>query len=83
MLESATVPTALRPAPAMRPRNANWLKVADAAELLGVDSSTLWRWKRNGQLDEVRTEKFGAFTYYWRPDIGALRERLEAGPDEE
>ena len=83
MLESATLTHRTRPALSMRPRNVNWLSVAAAAELLEVDASTLWRWKRGGLLDQVRTEQFGAYTYYWRPDIEALKARLDAGPDEQ
>ena len=82
MLESATLTHRTRPALSMRPRNPNWLKVADAAALLDVDPSTLWRWKRAGLLTDVRTEVFGKTRYYWQPDIEALRDRLEAGPAE-
>ena len=67
----------------MRPRNPGWLSVAAAADLLGRDASTLWRWKKEGLLDQVRTEQFGKYTYYWRPDIEALKARLDAGPDDE
>ena len=67
----------------MRPLNPNWLKVSEAAALLGRDASTLWRWQREGQLADVRTERFGKTLYYWRPDIQALKTRLEAGPNEE
>ena len=84
MLDSATLtPTATRPALPMRPRSADWLNVARAAALLEVDPSTLHRWRTHDQLEGVRTQKAGAYTYYWRPDVLKLRDRLAAGPAEE
>ena len=82
MLDSATLPQTVRPALRMRPRSADWLSVAQAAALLGVDPSTLHRWRTHGQLEGVRLLKSGAYTYYARADVLALKERLEAGPDE-
>lgn len=82
LLECATLTPTTHRGPGMRPRNPNWLRVTDAAAVLEVDASTLWRWKTKGQLDQVRTEKFGKFTYYWKPDLETLRDRLEAGPEE-
>lgn len=56
---------------------------AQAAALLGVDPSTLHRWRTHDQLEGVRLLKSGAYTYYARADVLALKERLEAGPDDE
>ena len=65
----------------MRPRTNEWLSVAQAAAALGVASSTVHRWRVNGQLADVRTVKRGAYTYYARADIERLKSALEAGPD--
>jgi len=65
----------------MRPRSPDWLSRKQAADLLGIDTSTLHRWRTAGLLAEVRTAVFGKYTYFARADVLALKERLEAGPD--
>lgn len=82
MLNCPQHPETLRTALPMRPRNANWIPVSDAADLLGVTRTTVHKWRVAGHLDTVRTQKFGAQTYYWRPDVETFRDRLAAGPDE-
>ena len=83
MLHYATVDNPrTRPSFTMRPRSSDWLSVAQAAEVLGVDRTTLHRWRVAGQLEgEIRTRTFGKQVYYWRPDIDRFKLRHEAGPD--
>ena len=65
----------------MRPRGP-WLKVSDAADILGVAPVTLWKWRKAGMIDQVRTRKEGAYTYYHVDDIRALARRLESEGNE-
>lgn len=82
MLDSAQHPATVRPVLPMRPRSVDWLSVSQAAKIIGVDRTTLFKWRKAGQLEGVRTQKAGAYVYYWRPDVEAFRDRLAAGPDE-
>lgn len=83
MIDCATQTTApTRPALPMRPRSVDWISAQAVADVCGVSVATVHRWRANGDLDGVvRTQKFGAFTYYWRPDVVALRDRLSAPPE--
>lgn len=65
----------------MRPRGP-WLKVSDAADILGVAPVTLWKWRKNGVINEVRTRREGAYTYYHVDDVRALARRLESEDNE-
>lgn len=79
MLHCATPTPTTRRGPGMRPREP-WINRKTAAELLGIDETTLHRWVKAGHLADVRTWQSGAYRYYHRTDIEALARRLEAGP---
>ena len=66
----------------MRPREP-WISRKTAADLLGIDETTLHRWVKAGHLADVRTWQSGKYRYYHRSDIESFRERLAAGPDPE
>ena len=71
-----------RPVLPMRPRSADWISAQGVADVCGVAVATVHLWRANGDLDGVvRMQRFGAFTYYWRPDVVALRDRLSAPPE--
>lgn len=48
-----------------------YLTVAETAELLHIDTSTLWRWRKSGYLVPV---KLGSKPFYRISDINKLRE---------
>lgn len=53
-------------------RDPRWLRASEAADLVGVDKSTIWRWQRAGRLSDVKTYRPGTETLYWRPDLEAF-----------
>lgn len=53
-------------------RDPRWLRASEAADLVGVDKSTLWRWLRAGRLSDVKTYRPGSETFYWKPDLEAF-----------
>lgn len=54
-------------------KDPRWLTRAEAAQLIGVDVVTVWRWsKPGGRLADVRTYTPGKQTMYWRDDIVAF-----------
>ena len=50
----------------------NLLRSHEAEEMLGVSSTTLWRWNQKGYLKAV---KIWAKVYYWMHDIRELQQR--------
>jgi len=52
-------------------RDPNWITLADIAEIVGVDRTTVWRVIQRGGFASVQTYKPSATTYYWEPDVRA------------
>ena len=71
-----------RPVLPMRPRSTDWILAHQVADIMGVSVATVHRWRTLKQLQDVRTQKAGAYLYYWRPDVVALRDRLSAPPED-
>lgn len=53
-----------------RPRP-GWLTFTQAADRLGVDRSTLWRWRKAGRLEAVRFVEAGREVYVNESDLEA------------
>jgi DNA-binding transcriptional MerR regulator len=57
---------------------ASYLKVSDAAKLLGVTPKTLRNWDRSGKLKPVRNPANG-YRLYCPEDIASFLSRLDEG----
>lgn len=80
MVHSAPIINTSKQVTTMRPRG-DWLGRKEAAILLGIDDTTLHKYKAAGKLEGVVTKKFGAFTYYWRPSLLEFIAERDAAPD--
>lgn len=58
------------------PSLAEYLTVAEAAELLGVSSSTLRNWDRSGKLSP-RRHPLNGYRLYRRDELESLMKRVE------
>ena len=58
------------------PNLKNYLTVADAANFLGVSSSTLRNWDREGKLQAVR-HPINNYRLYRKQDLQSLLEKIE------
>ena len=66
------------PKPASAPRLDTYLTVHEAADVLGVSSSTLRHWDRSGKLTAVRHPVNG-YRLYRREELDSLLRRTAAG----
>lgn len=58
----------------------DYVSQTEAAEILGVDGSTVSRWSRHGRI-EVK-QRVGYTKLYARSEVEALKAQLQAGREE-
>lgn len=61
-----------------RPDISGYLTVTEAAEFLGVSSSTLRNWDRSGKL-EAKRHPFNGYRLYLRAELEVVLVKIRAG----